>query len=253
MELSVYLHQNCRTAVPDWLANFNPQNPDKTSNLVQSFLNSRLVFYPGAGRDGSAVQFFNEAGAAHCFLYVDYGMTQDEVEDELHHHGFRGYSSIARLTVTKNDMGANEWKPHLRPDEVDDRFQPVPPYALLGILEKHDEAVAGASRLAILFLAADGHAAYDALFCQNDVGPAPFAIILQDHGFGGNWSDFGAGGAMETIARRADTFPTHLLVGDNTKTWEGFARVENVDPAAITAMRNRCLFSRDFKDPAERD
>lgn len=253
MELKEYLHQNYRTLVPEWLEDFNPKNPEAVSNLVQSFLNSRVVFYPGSGRDGSAVQFFNEASAAQCFLYVDCGMTRDEVEHQLHHHGFRGYSSIARLSVSESDMGANHWIPHMRPEEVLDRLQPEPPYAFLEILEKRDDAVAGASRIAILFLAADGHAAYDALFCQKDSSSVPFGIVVQDHGFGGNWGDFGAGGVMETIARRAASFPVFLLVGDNTNAWEGYTRVANVDPVAITAMRTRSLFTRDFDDLTERD
>jgi hypothetical protein len=248
MELRLYLDQNFRTDIPDWLANFNPENRDEYSNLIQHFLCSRIVYYPGSGLDGSAVKFFNEGGAAHCFLYVDYLMTQDALETALRDHGFRGYSSIARLHIRESDMGASGWKPNLRPEEVQYRFQPVPPYAFLEILEKSDDAVAGAPRLAILFLAADGHAAYDALFCQKDSVAAPFAIIAQDHGFGGNWSAFGAGGAMETISQRAGVFPNLMLVGDNTQAWAGFARVENVDPVPVTGGQTRILYSRDFND-----
>lgn len=248
-----YLNQNFRSEVPEWLAKFDPRNPHEVQGLLRSFLGSRVVFYPGSGHDGSPVQLFNEASAAHCFLYVDYMMTRDAVEDELQHNGFRGYGSIARLAVAKSDMGANGWTPHLRPEEVRYQFEPVTPYAFLEILEKRDDAVEGASRLAILFLAADGHAAYDALFCQKHSGPAPFAIVLQDHGFGGNWSVFGANGAMETIARRTDTFPQVLLVGDNTEAWRGFARVETVDPVAITATRTRNIYVRDPDAPAKRD
>lgn len=248
-----YLHQTFRTQVPEWLANFDPQNPGAVSDLVRSFLNSRIVFYPGAGQDGSPVQVFNEAEAAHCFLYLDYMITRDAIEHELQHRGFKGYSPIARLAVSESDMRPTQWTAHLRPDEVQYPFQPVPPYAFMEILEKGDDAVGGASRLVILFLAADAHAAYDALFCQQDSGPTPFAIVLQDHGTGLNWSDFGADGAMETIARRSDTFPTLLLVGDNTKAWEGFTQVEDVDPIAITAMCTRRLYARDFDRPAERN
>jgi hypothetical protein len=248
-----YLNENFRSEVPEWLAKFDPRDPDEVQSLVRSFLSTRVVFYPGSGQDGSPVQLFNEAGIAHCFLYVDYMMTRDAVEDELQHHGFRGYSPIARLAVAESDMGANGWTPHLRSDEVRYQFEPVSPYAFLEILEKRDAAVIGASRLAILFLAADGHAAYDALFCQKHSGPAPFAIVLQDHGFGGNWSDFGAGGAMETIAQRADTFPQVLLVGNNTEAWRGFARVDTVDPVAISAMRTRSIYVRDPDALAKRD
>ena len=245
MELRAYLDQNFRSEVPEWLATFDPRCPGKTSDLIRSFLHSRVIFYPGSGQDGSAVQFFNEANAAHCFLYVDYMMTRDAVEHELQHHGFKGYVSIARMTVTESEIGAGNWTPHLRPDEVEYRFQPVQPYAFLEILEKRDDAqVAGGNRLAIMFLAADGHAAYDAIFCQTNSALAPFGLIAQDHGFGGNWSDFGGGGAMEIVAKRTGVFPTVMLVGDNTQAWEGYARCENVDAVHIAEMRTRSLYIR---------
>ena len=245
MKLRAYLDQNFRSEVPEWLDQFDPQSPAEVSELIRSFLHSPVVFYPGSGQDGSAVQIFNEANAAHCFLYVDYMMTRDAVEHELRHHGFKGYMSIAHMAVTESEIGAGNWTPHLRPDEVKYRFKPAQPYAFLEILEKRGEVeVTGGHRLAIMFLAADGHAAYDALFCQQNSAQAPFGLIAQDHGYGGNWSDFGGGGAMETVAKRTGVFPTVMLVGDNTQPWEGYVRCENVDAVHIAGMRTRSMYIR---------
>jgi hypothetical protein len=230
----------------NWLNSFDPAAAVNISELIDNFLNEYIVYYPGSGQDGSAVKFFNEANAATCFLYVDYMMTQEALERDLKHEGFRGYVSIARLNVTERDIGAGKWTQHLSPGEVDYKFQPVESYAFLEILEKQDVKVPGAPRLAILFLSADGHAAYDALFCQEDSGRVPpFCIVAQDHGFGGNWSDFGAGGALETIANRAGSFPKFLLVGNNTNAWRGYERCENVAPAQVTESRTWILYARD--------
>ena len=87
----------------------------------------------------------------------------------------------------------------------------------------------GAQRIALLFLGADGHATYDALFCQSD-SHAPFAILLQDHGFGGNFSDFGQGGLMCNIAMRTNCLPELLLVAENTHAWEGYTPIRDLDP-----------------------
>lgn len=232
-----------------WLNRFDPAVPAMTSDLIHNFLSGRVVYYPGSGEDGSAVKFFNEANAATSFLYVDYMMTRETLERDLKHEGFRGYVSIARLTVTEQDIGAGKWTQHLSPGEVDYKFQPVQSYAFLEILEKQDVQVPGAPRLAILFLSADGHATYDALFCQEDSGRSPpLCVVAQDHGFGGNWSDFGAGGALETIANRAGRFPQFLLVGNNTKAWQGYARCENVAPVPVTPTRTWSLHARDIED-----
>ena len=59
----------------------------------------------------------------------------------------------------------------------------------------------GPSRLAILFLGADAIATYDALFCQGDGTRSPYVVVLQDHGFGGNYDSFGEGGTLEQAFR----------------------------------------------------
>lgn len=104
------------------------------------------------------------------------------------------------------------------------------PFGFLEILERDpglDEAH-GARRLAVLFLGADGFAAYDALFCQANCDP-PFAVALVDHGFGGNYGRFGQGGLLERLALRCDVFPDWLLVGRPTQPWEGYDRMPGVD------------------------
>ena len=88
----------------------------------------------------------------------------------------------------------------------------------------------GAQRLAILFLGADGHATYDALFCQRYNRLAPYAVLLQDHGFGGQYSNFGAGGVMEKIAQATKVLPEWLIVGPHTQAWLGYEQVDDVDP-----------------------
>jgi len=88
----------------------------------------------------------------------------------------------------------------------------------------------GAERLAILFLKEDGIAAYDALFCQPRSVCPPFGVLLQDHGFGGNYTSFGAGGLLDRVAQESGVLPPYLLVGGNTLPWSGFVRIDGLAP-----------------------
>ena len=111
------------------------------------------------------------------------------------------------------------------PDLQDDLIKA---YWVLWInIPDYDEAH-GPKRIAILFLFADGIATYDALFCQSRNKTAPFAVLLQDHGFGGNYDKFGRGGLMDKIARHAQIKPNYLLVGENTEPWLEYSKLENV-------------------------
>lgn len=96
-------------------------------------------------------------------------------------------------------------------------------YALFVLLQRDEELGEqhGAERLAVIFLGADGVATYDALFCQRDSGPPLFILVLQDHGFGGNYTRFGKGGLLHQIATRTSTFPDHIMVAKDTEVWDG--------------------------------
>jgi len=238
MDLRDYLSANHREDTPRWLTQLAPGQLPATRDILREFFRSRIVFYPGSGSDGSAVKLFNESRSAHCFLYVDYGLERGQVEGYLTTEGFRGYRSLARMDISERDFGAGQWNPHVCPDQVRYWFPHVRPYAFLEILEKEPGSqIEGAERLAILFLAADGHATYDALFCQDTSGPLPFCVVVQDHGFGGNYSNFGEGGLIEGIAQQQRRLPPYLLVGDNTTPWGGYVRLASVGGVAASGRQ----------------
>jgi len=249
MTLYEYL-QRLREDIPAWLDQFRDGDPFSR----QGFFTSRVVYYPGSGTDGHPVKVFGSTHSAHCFVYADYGVTQTALEAELAHprYGFRGYHSLARLQLCERDLVPIAWTPHIRAGELpQDRYRfaavAAQPFGFLEVLERnHDlDDNHGARRLAILFLGADGIAAYDALFCQGLGHSVPFAVLLEDHGFGGNYDRFGRGGLLERIARHCDVLPQWLLVAENTLPWIGFERLPDVDgdPGGIHAQL-RFLYQR---------
>lgn len=238
------------SAPPTWLQSF-----DASSRFNRDeFFQSRVVFYPGCGTDGHAVEVFGGAHAAYAFVMADYAAWQEtSVQSELapdHPHRFRGYRVAWEQQLQVEDLLSSEWTPHVRPSEVENSDKFASRSAAFGrfvVLEREPDfgVQHGAERLAIVFLGADGIATYDALFCQG-VGDvqAPYAVLLQDHGFGGNYNRFGGGGLMETIAARTRTWPEWLLVGENTSAWGGYRRVRSIAPSAGGVHRQRRSFWR---------
>lgn len=212
---------------------------------VARFFASRVVYYPGSGTDGQPVKFFGARHAAHCFVYVDYGISRDHVVGELAEtgHPFAGYRSVGRIEVSERDLTPNGWVPHLNEEQSSSLHHAYEaPYAFFEILERRPGfgAEHGPQRLVILFLCADGVAAYDALVCQPDAA-APFAVVLQDHGFGGNWTSFGAGGHLELLARQTSRLPQLLLVASNTVAWEGYSPIDGAtaDGGGMDGLRRQ--------------
>ena len=112
MPLPEYL-RGMREQTPLWLNEFQtggafPREP---------FFASRIVYYPSSGTDGHPVKLFGSSHSAHCFVYADYGITQDAVEAELRDpdHGFHGYYSLARLHLAEANLTPNGWVPHVPP------------------------------------------------------------------------------------------------------------------------------------------
>lgn len=219
--------------MPAWLANHKPTNHIK----AKDFLNSRIVYYPGSGNDGHPVKLFGSSHVAHCFIYADYGVDPENLEAELGHptRHFRGYHSMDRIYLMANDLTPDGWRPHVQESELPSNsrmFIGTSPFGFIEVLVRDPELddSHGAERLAILFLGADGFAAYDAIFCQSNGIRSAFAVVVQDHGFGGNYERFDRGGLLEMIAKRSEAFPEYLLVAEGSKAWEGYEKIDGLDP-----------------------
>lgn len=232
----------------------HPESSTMPHPALDAFWQSRIVYYPGFGSDGHPVRFFNTHQLANCFVYADYLVEEEQVcadldnPEQAYNGHFRGYHSVERIRLSAADLTPSGWRQHVPSPRANWARPRIRPYAFLERLERDaglDDSH-GAPALSILFLGADGHATYDALFCQDGQQRAPYAVVLQDHGFGGNYDRFGAGGLMEGIAITTGVFPEYLLVAENTSPWDGYVRVPGMDGSRGGGNgRLRHLYQRD--------
>ena len=192
---------------------------------MQDFFKSRVVLYPGAGFDGEPVHYFGSRHLAHCFIYVDYGLTKDQIITELNdpRYKFNGYRIHSRRDLKQMEISPVAWKNHLTKEEIssiDYSFIRSPAYTFIVILERDEklDEKHGPKMLAILFISADGIATYDALFCQED-SQTLFAVVLKDHGWGCNYTKFGRGGFMELVSIRTKKYPKFLWAPTGSEFW----------------------------------
>ena len=212
--------RNFMECVPDWLVT------DQIS--LDNFFRSRTVFYPGSGNDGHAVAVFNASRTAHCFVYVDARYDDDFARkiaetrgsDDNYSYRFKGYGQPRIYRFCPEDFvnGKDEkiWRDSLH-------HTPVNPLIVLAIynrLPQFDDEHGG-KRIAVLFVRAEANAFCQVVFGRSFPDNSPFAILLQDHGFGGNrCAAFRAadGPIAQTVA------PRFLLVGDgwHNGLWRGY-------------------------------
>ena len=251
MDLVTMLKQDPER-LPDWL-----QRPPIGFHRA-SFFGGRTVYYPGFGNDGHPVSVCARAHAAHAFVYVDYGVSKETVSERIRgigDPGFVGYSAEHEEEVSESDLRPGGWTPHLEQGElarVSYSFANVTPYGMFIVLKRNEDRddSHGPERLAILFVGGDGHASYDALYCQADCTPPPYLVAVEDYGFGANFSSFGAGGLLERIAHRCDVLPEFLLVGprgggDSYRPWSSYRDTEAAPEPGGMHGRPRRLFHRE--------
>lgn len=235
--------------MPSWIENFHSAS---TFSIVD-FFDHRIVFYPGSGHDGHAVELFAESHCAHTFIYADYMLGEKEITNQIddEKNGFKGYRTIVRKQLQMHDLTPQGWVPHMPPVQYNDWVKMAAPYGFLEILEREEkfDANHGAKRIAILFLGADAIATFDALFCQRR-NRGPFAILLQDHGFGGGYTSYGEQGNLRKLARKFNIKPTYLLTALNTAVWNGYEAVKDLAGNKVEGSRNRFLYATTKNDHA---
>ena len=177
----------------DWLSRVDPAAVREAAFPLHEVLRDSL-YYPSSGFDGDPIRYL--AGNVISFIYVDYGQSRDDFHAALSSPGFRGYEIIANRDVTEQELTPHGWAPsfpssaHKSPSKYQDWMKT--PFCSWTILQRCDDVPAshGPHRFSLLYLCADGVAAFQALYTANNASPAIVAIIQPGHGFGANWTNF---------------------------------------------------------------
>jgi len=179
--------------MPTWLAEVTPNTVNELAFPLENILKDSL-YYPSSGIDGDPVKYL--AGNIFSFIYVDYGYAEDDVMQAFRSSGFRGYEVLCIRPVAKKELCPNGWQPaHLPPSDGDSKRHRdwiKKPFCSWTIFQRHRGFTEehGPARFSLLYLCADGVAAYQALYIANAVSPKVVAVIQPGHGFGGNWTDY---------------------------------------------------------------
>lgn len=269
-ELSVYrldqhmpLKQDERQSVPQWLASLDLVGPDPLIHIsfpLKEVLD-RSLYYPACEFDGGPVQLLG--GFVHSFVYVDYGVGQGALQAAVQAAGFKGYRLAGRKTLGQSDLAPRGWYPTIphqfRSDA--DRFQRVsddwvrPPFAEWMVFERNPEFddAHGPARFSLLYIGADGVAAYQALYVGNNCAPRVLAIIQPGTGFGGNYTEFrdADGFLAHVVLQMNKSLPCYMMCGMNrarpttafwpdvypksVENWYNLGIWSRVDPPAVNS------------------
>ena len=173
--IAMTLKHDCRRPTPTWLAQLDPNALEITDfSLKEALVHS--LYYPACGFDGRPVQFL--AGFVHSFIYVDYGNDETAVQAEMQKPGFLGYHLVGTKRLDERGLAPNCWPPRVPPQYQNQMEQLADkrtngfvkkPFANWYIFDRDDDRAEehGPKRFSLVYLCADGVAAYQALYWQN--------------------------------------------------------------------------------------
>ena len=227
-----------REEYPQWLQNAEQLNTETLAN----FVSSRVVYYPGAGCDGRAIAIFGQTHSAHCFVHIDLTTTSQKIRQQLQPTDpdhCAGYSPVFQSEFTADELTVllRLEMSHPFPSQKNGLKS-----ALWTVLERDRERSDdhGPKRLAFLHIQAEAVWACRNIWAKPDHNP--FAVVLQDYGFGGQWARFGGNDAPLCQMAQETVLPEFLLVAKNTEQWPNYEAVSEWTHR-VDGHRNR-LFRR---------
>lgn len=176
-----------------------------------------VLYYPGAGMDYGPLQYFALNHDLAVAIYVDYLATPRQIHKMLR----SVCATVPDLQgISPRHLGQRRWADFWPEQEHSRMFaKPTRAFGLQCDLQIHPGR---STRL--IYLATEGHQTY-----RNLLGTAlqPDLVVLQDHGFGGNWRDFGGESPMYRMAQAAGALPPLLFsAGENTRVWPGYRAID---------------------------
>lgn len=285
--------KSLRTEMPTWLEKPRDQLDFSVDNL-RCFLDSRSLFYGGAGLDGSPLRLFNKPHAVHCHLHADYDSAEGFVSpyrvsssivpktnnlDEIWRPAFRGYWPICNEVISPDQFLVTANSLHKLPHSVpiasshDVTFRqtvsqltrspfpedfteenylwwgfnwPGPKLAggVWAIMERDPrlDDSHGPERFAFLHVTAEAFWIYWFIYGRYRI--APFALVLQDHGFGGNFSKFGGSKSVLLALTRLTGLPPWILREKYTQRWPGYRTLPGQTRPNFSSGSRRVLEER---------
>lgn len=222
--------KNNKEEMPSWLKNYKMGNKLNFDEILEN----RIIYYPGAYIDGQPIKTYNMAHLAHTFLYTDYMIKDNDViKNAYSNNSLLGYHLIGFEEFKISDFIKRNVKKHFYLTEDQQSFYDAVrnknQFGFIGIFERNKEydESHGQERIALIYLSLDGIRLYDYLFVNRK--KAPYLVVLQDHGFGGNYDSFGDHSILSNLVYKHNIYPEYLLCALNTEPWKNYDSIDNVD------------------------
>ena len=199
------------------------------------------LYYPSCGIDGEVIRYCNihyNILQICSYVYVDYGIKENMLMNHLDE--FLGYHLFATRALSKEDLGADHKLQIPEYINTEDYYMFQKEWEAFGtwaVYERDEEFGNnhGPRRFSLLYLGAEGVAAYSGLYLANDIIPKAMAIIQPGTAFGFNWTDFRDwDGPLARTVRMGKSMPQFFFNGGYANSafdfhWPGYEQIDFIN------------------------
>lgn len=219
-----------REEEPEWIARYL-RGEQITFKDVMS---TRVGYYPGYYTklecDGSLIKVGNKSHSVHSFLYVDYQVTRNLLEDQIaKENSFHGYHLVGRIEWQETDIMPSGRHQILKPI----RNVQEAPYCFSIIMERNEDKdeTWGAEHFVVTFLFGIGIEEYRLL--RREYLKAPWLFLLNERY---------KGTSFEQDIQRSHCYPIFALFTGN-HIWKGYEKVKQVSNMLGVLQRRFDLYT----------
>jgi hypothetical protein len=212
-------------------------------NTNQAFLEQQsqtrkisTLYYPGAGKDFKTLSFIAENTALESAFFADYAsefrVTADMLLKAMPDWIVENSAELGPDFLRQNSWTAYWYDLGFATEFANPANAYITKYQLL-------HKPSGKS-IDFYYLGTEAIKTYQ-LLLEN--GITPDVLVLQDHGWGSNWSTFGGSSILNSIAQ---SFPLPLLlIGENTEPWPGYEKRTDFEGNFGSAGHPRAFFIKE--------
>lgn len=205
-----------------------------------------ILYYPGAGTDYGpleyfAIEFESELPLGAAF-YVDYLAREVEIKSMFRKMPHLNEARCVQTEKLKSTyLHQSSWTKYWPENHPLSRgfANPRKAYAITSELSFEDQ-----QPLRFHFFRTEAVQTYENLLAIDII---PSIVVIQDHGFGGNWTRFGGANEMFRLALQYRSMPEFLLVADNSEAWPGYVAMSR--PLRLRGQMHdhvRTVYRRDY-------
>jgi hypothetical protein len=185
----------------------------KLDNKFKDFTKPNYLFYPGSGLDASAIVNLTQTMDLDFIIYADYITEIDQLEELKFKLRNNFFTCGDEIDVKPNFLNnkIKSWAEYWHPESIGQYSSSESAWAKLIPLKTPQEKT-----IHLLYMRTEAIRTYKLL---NRYLGAAHVVVVQDHGLGCFWTDFGGYSKMYLSAKGSLKLPEFLYLDEFTNPW----------------------------------